>query len=75
MDLIDKPDFALKLARLILIEKYGKHNIGRQEPLIIKETDLTWTIRGSLKPGYVGGVALIEIRKNDGAVIRISHGK
>lgn len=37
--------------------------------------DGVWHITGSLVPVRPGGVAVAEIAKDDGRIIRISHGK
>ena len=34
-----------------------------------------WIIEGNLDDGYYGGVAHIEIRKNNGEILKVIHGK
>jgi hypothetical protein len=75
MDLIDNPQVAKDIAKIILIKMYGVGEIERQEPFIVTDNRDAWRITGTLKPEFLGGVAIIEIRKRDGAVIFINHGK
>lgn len=75
MDLVGNKDFALRLARIYLVEIYGDKNVEKQEPFLIDDLKEKWRVSGVLKPNYLGGVAEIEIRKKDGAVLRVYHGK
>jgi riboflavin synthase alpha subunit len=75
MEMVNNKDFALILARVYLIEKYGVENVKRQEPLKIEDLKEKWKINGTLISGHLGGVAEIEIRKQDGAILKIRHGK
>ncbi len=66
---------AVRIAEAIWEPIYGEKNITRQRPMRVTLTNGIWTVRGSLPPGHCGGVALAEIRKLDGCVLRISHGR
>ena len=66
---------AVKIAETVLIPIYGKEKIAEEQPLLAKLKDDVWYVAGSLKPGWIGGVAEIEISKDDGKILRVSHGK
>jgi hypothetical protein len=66
---------AVDVGRVILEKIYGKENISRQLPLTATLKSGIWTVAGTLPKNYVGGVALIEIRKDDGKISRVTHGK
>ena len=70
----DEPT-AIGVGRVILERIYGKDNISRQLPLTAKLKSGTWTVVGTLPRNHVGGVALLEIRKDDGKITRVTHGK
>jgi len=66
---------AIRIAVAVWEPIYGAKNIARQKPHRAKLTAGVWTVQGSLPKGHVGGVALAEISKADGRVLRISHGR
>jgi hypothetical protein len=68
-------EVAIHVAKAILDSIYGEAQIKDEEPLTATLKDDTWTVEGNLPQGMVGGVALIEISKSKGCVIRISHGQ
>jgi hypothetical protein len=68
-------DTAIRIALAVWEPIYGKDGIDRQAPYRAELNDGIWTVRGSLPPDHVGGVALAEIAKEDGRVLRVSHGK
>ncbi|HEX8613023.1 MAG TPA: NTF2 fold immunity protein [Telluria sp.] len=69
---------ASQLAEIVLKSVYGNKQIDAQLPLtaVLMENGV-WQITGTfnLPPGSFGGVATILIRKKDGAVIGMIHGK
>jgi len=66
---------AIKIALAIWVPIYGKQKIESEKPYsAILKKDI-WYVSGSLSRGLVGGVAEAEISKDDGRIIRISHGK
>jgi hypothetical protein len=54
---------------------YGKAKIEGEAPYKATLHENTWYVSGSLPSGFDGGVAEAEIAKNDGRILRISHGK
>lgn len=54
---------------------YGAEKIAKEKPYKAELKRDIWVVTGSLPEGYVGGVAIAEISKNDGTILRISHGK
>lgn len=54
---------------------YGVGKIEKEKPYSAKLMNGVWHVSGALSNGRVGGVAEAEIQKNDGCIIRISHGK
>jgi hypothetical protein len=66
---------ALEIARTYLSAIYGAEQIAGEMPLKASVRDGIWHIEGSLKPGFKGGVAEIEICKSTGRVLSVRHGK
>jgi hypothetical protein len=67
---------AIKIAIAVWSPIYGKDIIDAEKPYKAILKDGVWYVSGSLPKGYVkGGVAVGEINKDDGRIIRISHGK
>ena len=66
---------AVKIAEAVWISIYGKEQIEKEKPYKAFLKEGVWYIEGSLPEGWLGGVAEAEISKNDGHIIRISHGK
>ena len=68
-------DAAIKIAVAVWEPIYGVAKIAGEKPLHAKLSNGVWTVEGSLPKGRVGGVALAEISKVDGRILRVSHGK
>ena len=71
---------AIKIAVAVWIPIYGEKHIEREKPYRAILKDGVWHVYGSLPKAAnggvrVGGVAVAEIAKDDGHIIRISHGK
>ena len=66
---------AIQIAKAVLIPVYGEAKIKSEEPFLATLKDDIWTVEGYLAPGLAGGVALVEISKVDGKIIRMTHGK
>ena len=70
---------AIKIAEAILTPIYGKEVINREQPLVAQLNAGVWVVTGTLHcPAHqrcLGGVAVIEIAKDDGRILRVSHGK
>ena len=54
---------------------YGEAQIAAERPFSALSRDSTWLVRGFLAPGRLGGVALVEILKRDGRILRVTHGE
>ena len=68
-------DTAIRIAVTVWEPLYGKHNIASERPFRATLSDGVWHVRGSLPRLTAGGVAEADIRRRDGKVLRISHGK
>lgn len=71
---------AVRIAVAVWAPIYGEAAIRKEEPFHASLKNDIWTVTGFLPappPGMesVGGVALAEIAKKDGRIIRVSHGK
>src|SRR2546421_11066053 len=66
---------AIKIAVAVWEPIYGGKQIDGEKPFTATLRDGVWTVEGSLPLHYSGGVALAEIRKDDGAILRITHGR
>lgn len=66
---------AIKIAVAAWEPVYGANKIAAEKPFRAKLSNGVWTVQGSLPKGWKGGVALAEIAKEDGRIIRVSHGK
>ena len=66
---------AIKIAVTVWLPIYGKKQIEKEKPYKATLKDGTWYVNGSLPKGWVGGVLEAEISKDDGRIIRVSHGK
>lgn len=67
---------AIKIAVAVWEPIYGEDQIAGQKPYRARlDTNGVWIVEGSLPKGYLGGVAIAEIAKEDGRILRVSHGK
>ena len=66
---------ATRIAVAVWSPIYGDKQIQSEKPYHASLKHGTWTVTGSLPVGFVGGVALAEISKKDGRVLRVIHGK
>lgn len=72
---IPDEETAIKVAVAVWSPIYGKEQIDKEKPYKATLKDGIWYVSGSLPEGWLGGVAEAEIAKDDGRIIRISHGK
>jgi hypothetical protein len=72
--MVPNEQVALRIAEAVLIPIYGQETIDAEKPLVATLREGVWTVTGTLPPRHVGGVALIEIARADGRIIRVSHG-
>ena len=68
-------DTAIKIAIAVWEPIYGREQIAGQKPFTAVLRNGVWIVEGSLPPGMSGGVARAEIAKDDGRVLRVTHGK
>lgn len=66
---------AVRIAVAVWSPIYGESQIRGEAPYHARLADSIWTVEGSLPRGYIGGVAVAEIAKRDGRVLRVSHGR
>jgi hypothetical protein len=72
---VPRAEVAIRIAEAVLIPIYGEQNIRGQMPLTAVLEGDVWIVTGTLPPDTAGGVARIEIRKRDGQIIHLSHGR
>jgi len=70
---------AIQIALAVWLPIYGQKQIDSEKPYKAILKDGVWTVSGSMPPSrpgriMVGGVAVAEISKVDGTILRISHG-
>ena len=70
---------AAKIAEAVLSSIYGQETIDEEKPLKAGLKDAVWTVEGTLNcpegQRCLGGVAVVEISKDDGKILRVSHGE
>lgn len=65
---------AVKIAEAVLVPIYGQDTIDKEKPLKVRLKDGIWTVEGTLYSD-LGGVAVIEISKDDGRILSVIHGE
>jgi hypothetical protein len=73
--LVPDAETAIAIAVAAWNPVYGPENIARQKPYQASLSNGVWTVTGSLPPNRVGGVARIEISKEDARILRMEHGR
>jgi hypothetical protein len=66
---------AVKIAVAVWESIYGEEKIAKQRPYRAALVNGVWTVEGSLPASMVGGTAVAEIAKDDGRILRVSHGR
>jgi hypothetical protein len=66
---------AEKIAEVIFARFYGAEEIAREKPFSTSIRDDVWIVKGSLPQGMLGGLAEIHVRKKDGQVLHLFHGR
>jgi hypothetical protein len=64
---------ATKIAVAVWEPIYGEQLIAGERPYTAELTNGIWVVQGSIPKDYVGGVAIAEIAKDDGRILRVSH--
>jgi NTF2 fold immunity protein len=69
-------DVAIKIAVAVWEPIFGAQAIAEEKPYKATLAEGVWTVEGTLPKRYKkGGVALAEISKRDGRILRVAHGK
>lgn len=73
----DNPVVAVGIAEAVAIGFYGRNQIEKQRPYLVRRMGDRWVIQGSWhhKDGDKGGVFLIELSSLDGKILRMTHGE
>jgi NTF2 fold immunity protein len=66
---------AIRIAVTVWEPLYGKQGIASERPFHATLSHGVWHVRGTLPRGLAGGVAEADIRRSDGKVLRIMHGR
>jgi NTF2 fold immunity protein of polymorphic toxin system component len=71
---------AVKIAEAVLTPIYGVEKTSQEKPFVAELKGGVWLVSGTFHPdpsGAIskGGVAIVEISKADGKILRVSHGK
>jgi hypothetical protein len=67
---------AIKIAVAVWEPIYGKEHIAEEQPYHATLSNGIWRVTGHLPTGaMLGGVAEAYISKDDGRVLRVTHGK
>jgi NTF2 fold immunity protein len=72
---VPDPDTAEKIAEVILTRFYGEANTKAEKPLMAVLQNGVWIVRSTLPAGALGGTAEMHIRKRDGALLYLVHGR
>lgn len=66
---------AIAIAVAVWGPMYGDDEIAAEKPYHARLNGNIWVVEGSLPEGWAGGVAVAEIAKDDGRILRVGHGK
>jgi hypothetical protein len=64
---------AIAIARAVLIPMYSRKTIKDEEPLRAELKGNVWTVTGTLKPNCNGGTAILQLHKDDAAILFVTH--
>jgi len=73
--MVPDQETAIKIAEAVSNPIYGKEKIESEKPLRTKLAKDVWHVSGNLPKGSVGGIVEVEIAKETGCVLRVSHSK
>jgi hypothetical protein len=74
-DVVPDAKTATRIAVAVWEPIYGDKQIAKQKPYRAVLANGIWTVKGTMQGHGVGGVALAKIAKEDGKIVRVSHGK
>jgi len=66
---------AIAIAVAVWSPIYGEEKIQNEKPFKATLKNDVWRVEGTLPNGYIGGVAVAEISKDDARILRVSHGQ
>jgi hypothetical protein len=66
---------AIRIAVAVWSPIYGEAQTQSEKPFVASLKNGVWTVEGSLPKDRAGGVAIAEISKSDGRILRVSHGR
>lgn len=67
---------AVRVAEAISMSMYGKALIQQELPLTARLKGEVWVVTGQLPNGATrGGVAVVELARHTGRVLRVTHGQ
>jgi hypothetical protein len=66
---------AIKIAVAVWEPIYGEKLIAGEKPYVAELINGIWIVQGSLQKNTLGGDAIAEIAKDDGRILRVSHGQ
>jgi hypothetical protein len=71
---VPSPEIAFQIAEIVFNNIYGREHIEKEKPFFINLENDIWIIEGT---SYTrkGGVAYMEMRKNNGEILKVCHGK
>lgn len=72
---VPNEETAIAIAVAVWAPIYGKERIEEKKPYKAVLKDGVWYVRGSIPQGWKGGVPEAEISKDNGRILRVSHGK
>ena len=72
---VPNAETAIKIALAVWAPIYGADKIEKEKHFQATLSNGIWTVTGTLPTGMVGGVAEIDIAKDDARILRVIHGK
>jgi hypothetical protein len=66
---------AIAVAEAVLKPIYGEEQIKSERPFSAHLKQGVWRVEGHLPDEDIGGVAVVQIRKSDAAILFVLHGK
>lgn len=75
-DYVPNAETAIKVAEAIWLPIYGE-KIYKEKPFVatLDKSSGVWTVKGTLPPKFLGGVAYILIQKSDCKILKVYHEK
>jgi hypothetical protein len=70
---VPSAEVATRLAQAVAAGLYGEESVKHEQPYRARLQGNVWTVMGTLPPLALGGVAIIQISKEDGRVLFAHH--